>query len=268
MTIDLDATITIVHSEKINAAKTWNKTFGFHPLLAYLDRPDVAGGEALAGLLRPGNAGSNTAADHVRVLDMALAALPARARADPDDAGVTQVLLRTDAVGATHTFAKALRERGCGFSLGFTIDQHVQDAIGAVPEAGWTPAYDIDGQPRELLEGCALLSGGVGPQRLVSPVIGRWGCVCQVYPQVAQAASSSAHSARQPRYGHHVACRRPVMSAGVSKMSDGRSEGTLNGRHCSTRELGHPSLLGRHARGALSDRKAATCSVGAARLRR
>jgi len=58
LVIDLDATITIAHSEKVNAAKAWKKTFGFHPLLAYLDRPEVAGGEALAGLLRPGNAGS------------------------------------------------------------------------------------------------------------------------------------------------------------------------------------------------------------------
>jgi hypothetical protein len=61
--IDFDATISIAHSEdKENAAKTWKKTFGFHPLLAFLDRPEVSGGEALAGLLRPGNAGSNTAA--------------------------------------------------------------------------------------------------------------------------------------------------------------------------------------------------------------
>src|SRR6266480_2913743 len=60
--IDFDATISIAFSEKENAAATWKKTFGFHPLLAFLDRPEVAGGEALAGLLRPGNAGSNTAA--------------------------------------------------------------------------------------------------------------------------------------------------------------------------------------------------------------
>lgn len=65
--IDLDATITIAHSDKESAAKTWQRTFGFHPLLAFLDRPDVAGGEALAGLPRPGNAGSNTAADHITV---------------------------------------------------------------------------------------------------------------------------------------------------------------------------------------------------------
>ena len=57
LVIDLDATITIAHSEKQNAAATWKRTYGFHPLLAYLDRPDVSGGEALAGLLRPGNSG-------------------------------------------------------------------------------------------------------------------------------------------------------------------------------------------------------------------
>ncbi len=149
LTIDLDATITIAHSEKVNAAKTWKKTFGFHPLLAYLDRPDVAGGEALAGLLRAGNAGSNTAADHVSVLDMALAALPAHARPRPGDPKATRVLVRTDAAGATHTFAQALRDRGCGYSLGFTIDASVQEAVLSVAEADWVPAYDIDGQPRE-----------------------------------------------------------------------------------------------------------------------
>lgn len=69
LTIDLDATITIAHSEKDNAAKTWKRTFGLHPLLAYLDRPDLSGGQALAGLLRPGNAGSNTATDHVTFIE-------------------------------------------------------------------------------------------------------------------------------------------------------------------------------------------------------
>lgn len=69
--LDFDATITIAHSEKQNAAATWKRTFGFGPLLCFLDRPEVAGGEALAGLLRPGNAGSNTAADHITVLDRA-----------------------------------------------------------------------------------------------------------------------------------------------------------------------------------------------------
>lgn len=149
LVIDVDATITVAHSEKENAAKTWKKTFGFHPLLAYLDRPDVSGGEALAGILRPGKAGSNTAADHVEILTMALSALPAHARPDPDNPAAPQVMVRTDAAGATHAFAAAIRGAGCGFSLGFSIAAEVQAAVLAIPEDAWVPAYDLDGQPRK-----------------------------------------------------------------------------------------------------------------------
>ena len=149
LVIDIDATITIAHSEKENAAKTWKKTFGFHPLLAYLDRPDVAGGEALAGILRPGKAGSNTAADHTRILTMALSALPAHARPCPGDPESPQVMVRTDAAGATHAFARAVRDAGCGFSLGFSITTEVQMAVLAIPEDAWVPAYDLDGRPRK-----------------------------------------------------------------------------------------------------------------------
>ena len=75
--IDVDATITVDHSDnKENAAGTWKHTFGFHSLLMFLDRPDIAAGEALAGLLRAGNAGSNTTADHIAVLGQALDSLP------------------------------------------------------------------------------------------------------------------------------------------------------------------------------------------------
>jgi len=148
--IDMDATITIAHSDKANATKTWKKTYGFHPLLAYLDRPDVAGGEGLAGILRPGNAGSNTTADHVTILAMALAALPEHARPRPGEPGAPgSVLIRTDAAGATHGFAAACRTAGCGYSLGFGIDEPVQKAILALPEDAWTQAYDIDGDPRD-----------------------------------------------------------------------------------------------------------------------
>lgn len=52
--IDLDATLVGSHSEREGAAPTYKKGFGFHPLLAYLD----ATGEAVAGFLRSGNAGS------------------------------------------------------------------------------------------------------------------------------------------------------------------------------------------------------------------
>lgn len=149
LTIDIDATITIAHSDKENAARTWKKTYGFHSLLAYLDRPDISGGEGLAGILRPGNAGSNTTADHIRILDMALAALPARARPQPGTRRSPTLLVRTDSAGATYGFAAACRENGCQFSFGFAIDEPVRTAILALPERAWTPAYDIDGDPRE-----------------------------------------------------------------------------------------------------------------------
>jgi Transposase DDE domain group 1 len=149
--LHFDATLLTAHSDKENAAPTWKKGFGFHPLLCYLDRPDVSGGEALAGLLRPGNAGSNTAADHVAVLDLAIAALPAHARPRPGQVGDNsgpKVLASADSAGSTHLFAAALRQHGIGFSLGFSVDENVQHAILATPETAWTPAYNADGQPR------------------------------------------------------------------------------------------------------------------------
>src|SRR5436190_1444240 len=131
--IDFDATITIAHSEKQNAAATWKKTFGFHPLLAFLDRPEVAGGEALAGLLRAGNAGSNTAEDHVKVLDMALTALPEDARPRPGDPDSPRVLARSDSAGATHLFAAACRSRGVRFSIGILVAHRIQSIERQLP---------------------------------------------------------------------------------------------------------------------------------------
>src|SRR5512133_3719738 len=143
--IDFDATISIAHSEKENAAATWKKTFGFHPLLAFLDRPEVAGGEGLAGLLRAGNAGSNTAADHVTVLDLALEALPAPDRPRPGDPSSPRVLARSDSAGATHVFAAACRQRGVGFSFGFPVDERIQQVVDLIPGQCWHPAIEDDG---------------------------------------------------------------------------------------------------------------------------
>ena len=69
--IRLDASVVTCHSDKEGAEPNF-KGFGLHPLLAYCDNT----GEPLAGMLRPGSAGSNTAADHLAVLDAAIAALP------------------------------------------------------------------------------------------------------------------------------------------------------------------------------------------------
>jgi hypothetical protein len=48
----------IAHSEKEQAAPTWKKTFGHHPMTAWADHGAAGNGEPLALMLRPGNAGS------------------------------------------------------------------------------------------------------------------------------------------------------------------------------------------------------------------
>jgi hypothetical protein len=145
--LDFDATITIAHSEKEDAAPTWKHTFGFHPLLCFLDRPEVAGGEALAGILRAGNAGSNTAEDHVTVLDLALAQLPTGFR--PGAPGGPRVLARSDSAGATHKFATACAARGVQFSFGFPIDARIRRVVDLIPEQCWDPAIQTDEDLRD-----------------------------------------------------------------------------------------------------------------------
>ena len=148
--LDVDATIVIAHSDKQDAAPTWKHTFGFHPVACFLDRPEIASGEALAGIVRPGNAGSNTTADHIEVLDMALASLPAHARPRPGDPAGPRLVVRSDAAGATHDFAAHCRERGVAFSFGFPITQDVRDAIGELDADEWWDAIDTDGgEPRD-----------------------------------------------------------------------------------------------------------------------
>lgn len=147
LVLDFDGTVVVAHSEKEGAAPTWKHTFGFHPLYCFMDRPDVSSGEALAGLLRPGNAGSNTAADHVALLDMAIESLPSQAR--PGAEGGPRVLARADSAGATHEFGAACRHRGVGFSFGFPVTAEVRLAITLVPEDIWEPATEADGEERD-----------------------------------------------------------------------------------------------------------------------
>ena len=146
--IDIDATLVIDHSDnKHGASPTWKKSFGHHPLLAFLDRPELAGGEALAGLLRTGDAGSNTASDHVIVVQRALASIPAPWRPDPsrgDDADAPKVLVRCDTAGSTHAFADACRIAGVGFSFGCPVDARVQDAVRHPQPRRWLISGDRD----------------------------------------------------------------------------------------------------------------------------
>lgn len=147
--IDFDATVVEAHSEKELAMPTWKKTFGFHPLVAFLDRSEISDGEALAGILRAGNAGSNTAADHVKVLHLALQQLPAYARPVPGDPTSQRVVARSDTAGATHAFAAACRDAGVEFSFGFPIDLRIQRIVDLIPEHCWHPALDTGGDLRD-----------------------------------------------------------------------------------------------------------------------
>jgi len=142
--LDIDATIVIAHSNKELASPTWKQTFGFHPLLCFLDRPEIAAGEALSGILREGRAGSNTTADHICVLDMALESLPLQARPRPGDPNGPRLVVRADAAGATHGFAKVCRGRGVSFSLGFAVTEDVREAIVALEENAWVDAVEAE----------------------------------------------------------------------------------------------------------------------------
>jgi hypothetical protein len=142
--IDVDATLVTAHSDKDGAAGTYKGGFGFHPLLAYLDTPDLpAGGMALAGLLRPGNAGANTASDHVAVVADALEQLPREVVENAD------ILVRCDSAGATHELLGFCRDGALRFSVGFDLTEAVRRAILALPKTAWTAALDQDGTPRE-----------------------------------------------------------------------------------------------------------------------
>ena len=152
--VRMDASILISHSDKEQAAGTFKHTYGHHPLGAWCDNT----GESLAFRLRPGNAGSNTAADHIAVLTEALAQIPSRHRRD--------VLVTVDGAGATRelvshlTALNAAPGRRVHYSVGFDLDERARTAIPQVPQCVWQAVWDTDGSPRDLDDaGVAELTG-------------------------------------------------------------------------------------------------------------
>jgi Transposase DDE domain group 1 len=149
VTLDLDATLLDAHSEKEDAAPTYKGGFGFAPLLCFVDET----GEALAGVLRPGNAGANDAADHRMVLERSFDQLPEAWRAghrpgdDAEDVA-HPVLVRTDSAGASHDFVEDCLKRNCEVSIGFPVDQRIRDALLLAQEEDWVPARELDGSVR------------------------------------------------------------------------------------------------------------------------
>jgi hypothetical protein len=141
--VDLDATLVTAHSEKEQAAATYKRGYGFHPLLAFADHGAGGTGEPLAGLLRPGNAGSNTADDHIRVIADSLRQLPFGSRPG------LRVMVRTDAAGCTHQVVDWLTRHRLKYSLGFGLNAEHARRIRDLPEQAWTAAYDPEGVERD-----------------------------------------------------------------------------------------------------------------------
>jgi hypothetical protein len=90
-------------------------------------------------MLRPGNAGSNTANDHITAARDALRQLPFTAKGGRIG---RKVLIRTDAAGATHDFLDWLVARKLSYSLGFTLPEDAVERLARIPAQAWTPAYD------------------------------------------------------------------------------------------------------------------------------
>jgi hypothetical protein len=163
LVIDIDATLVTAHSDKEGAAPTFKRGYGHHPLWAFVDHGPAGTGEPLAVLLRPGNAGSNTAADHITVVREALRQLPGHR---PGTRPGRKVLIRTDAAGATHELLDWIVAQRMSYSVGFPLPEHITDVLARVPEKAWQPAYDADGEPRDgawVLEVTGLLNLAAWP---------------------------------------------------------------------------------------------------------
>ena len=153
--IRLDATVTFAHTCKERAEPNF-KGFDLHPLLAYCDNT----GEPLAGMLRPGSAGSNTAADHLAMLDAAVTALPPSFR--------RRLMVTCDGAGAGHDLIARLDKLAARpgyqltYSIGWELGARERAAIGAVPAGAWQIAVDARGQVRERRadEACGDLGCG------------------------------------------------------------------------------------------------------------
>jgi hypothetical protein len=138
LVIDLDATLITARSDKEGAAPTFKSGYGFHPLGAWLANT----AESLAMLLRPGNAGSNTFADHLTVLTAAIRQIPSRMR--------SRLLVRVDGAGASHELIDHLlslssRRRTVLFTCGWAITGADEQAIRLLPAAAWQAAVDQQG---------------------------------------------------------------------------------------------------------------------------
>ena len=143
--VRVDATLVEAASAKAQAAGHYKGGFGYHPIGTWCTNT----GESLAVMLRPGNAGSFTAADHVKVIDASLAQVPARWRTD--------VLVTIDGAGASHEVINHLtglntarahgrRGRRLEYSIGWPVEERTMGAVTRLPTPDYTTAYRGQGR--------------------------------------------------------------------------------------------------------------------------
>jgi hypothetical protein len=165
--LDVDASLVEIHSEhKQGAASHYKGGYGFQPKFCFSDD-----GEALAGILRPGNAAANSGADQLTVVDMAIAQLPAavavghRAGDDPSEVR-ERVVVRADTAGHVHAFIAGLVARNIEFSISARVSDLLDAAISQIPARRWRPAINPDGSPRrgaQIVELHGVALPGVPP---------------------------------------------------------------------------------------------------------
>jgi len=159
LVVDVDATLVTAHSDKELAAATFKRGWGHHPLTVFADHGADGTGEPLTFLLRRGNAGSNTAADHIAVIRAALRQLPADNAAGHRSG--RSVLVRIDGAGSTHELLDWLTARNLSYSVGFALPDHTPDLLTKVPEHACSPALHAGGEVRDgawVLELTGLLN--------------------------------------------------------------------------------------------------------------
>ena len=144
LVIDVDATLVEAHWAKEGAAPTFKGGFGYHPLTAWFDHGSDGAGQCAAIMLRPGNAGANTAADHIEVISRAL-----------DQAGLgsrpgRKVLVRIGR-GRGHEGDRGVPRPPQGVLLGGVQAPRTfaPQIYSKIPKSAWAPARNADGDPSQ-----------------------------------------------------------------------------------------------------------------------
>ncbi len=159
--VDIDSTVVAAYSDKEGAQPTFKRTFGFVPMLAFVDHGEHGTGETLVAQLRPGKASPWAKTDHIETLDDALAQLPEMER--------SQVLVRADSGACSKVFLHHITDAGLEYSIGFPAHETVRAAIETIPAQAWRAAVDADGHDRDGAQVAELTAWMPAPTRATRP---------------------------------------------------------------------------------------------------